>query len=110
MSAHLKVLAKQLAQRFYLPTTWPNVNTIAAAIELVAFHSNVPAEEAAELLVACARERTFPDNLVCPSERDRREISRVNTVDRFWFEDARWRCKDAYAEFYERTRAGKMIA
>jgi hypothetical protein len=114
VSAHVKVLAKKLAVRIYLPASWPNVNTIAAAIELVVMHANVTAEQAAELLFACARERTPRPQYRPPAQWEEREISRVNTVDRFWFEDCRWRAKEAYEEFWRQRQqspnAGEMTA
>ena len=110
MSAHVKVLAKQLAERMYLPATWPNVNTIAAALELIVIHAHVPIQEAVELLIACAAERTPRPQYRCPSPWEEREISRLNSVDRFWFEDRRWLRKNAYAEFCERLQSNLEVA
>lgn len=99
MSAHVKVLAAEVARRIYLPATWPNVNTIAAAIDLVASWHEISPEEAVELLVRCAAERRRDRQYTPPSEWEQRESFRENHVDRFWFEDARWKTKFAYAEF-----------
>lgn len=99
MSAHTKVLANEVAKRVGLPATWPNVNTIAAAIELEAWRLKVAAEDAAEVLVQCAFETSCYPQFHCPSEWEKREISRENNIDRFWFEDARWTVKAAYTNF-----------
>lgn len=110
MSAHVKVIAAEVAKRIYLPPSWPNVNVIAAAIDLVTFHANVSAEEAAELLIRCAAERTIGSHYTPPSEWELREIFRENKVDRFWFEDARWKTKFAYAQFHERLDRAQEVA
>jgi hypothetical protein len=108
MSAHPKVLAAEVARRVGLPASWPNVNVIAAAIELVTSWSGVSAEEAAELLVQCAHERTPGPRYSLPSEWEKREIFRENSVSRFWFEDSRWTAKLAYAEFYAKVTAAEV--
>lgn len=108
MSAHAKVLAAEVARRVGLPATWPNVNTIQAAIELEADACGVPAEEAAEMLVSAATESTRGPVYDCPSDWERRLLVRDNEVNRFWFEDARWRIKFAYAEFRESLRRAEV--
>ena len=99
MSAHPKVLAKQVALRVGLPASWPNVNVIAAAIELEAEACRVSADQAAEVIVSAAKERTCGPRYDCPSDWERRMIARDNDVNRFWFEDGRWRFKFAYQNF-----------
>lgn len=94
-------LAARVARELGLVPTWPTLQTIRLAIESEAALSSVSLNKAAELLVRAGKEWTSCSIFHCPSDWEKREISRLNTVDRFWFEDARWRSKIAYAEFRE---------
>ena len=93
------VLAAALARQVGLPETWPNVQTIKLAIQSEAAFSGISIEKSADLILEAAKERTRCDVLSCPSQWETREIFRENTVDRFWFEDGRWRAKRAYTAF-----------
>lgn len=84
--------------------TWPNVQTIRLAIESEAELLSVPIHHAAEVILQAAKEFSRADGYSCPAEWQRREIFRENSVDRFWFEDARWRSKAAYLEFRAQRR------
>ena len=100
-------LAARVAKMLGLVPTWPNLQTIRLAIESEALLSAVSMAEAAEVLIRDAKEPSICGVLHCPSEWEKREIARINTVDRFWFEDARWRSKFAYQDFVaERRRDG----
>ncbi len=97
-------LAADLARLVGMVRTWPNLQTIRLAIESEADISEVTLQQAAALIAAAAQERTRrPD--YCPSSWELREIYRDNSIDRFWFEDARWRSKGAYAALLERLHA-----
>jgi hypothetical protein len=75
--------------------TWPNVQTIRLAIESEAECSKISLTNAAELLVAAGREFTVVD----PERYSFQAatlLRKSNVVNRFWFEDALWRHKDAY--------------
>lgn len=93
------VLAADIARRLGMVPTWPNVQTIRLAIESEAELSGVSVVEAAAVIVEAAKEPSRFSPLVPPSEWQRREVFRENSVDRFWFEDARWRGKNAYLYF-----------
>lgn len=82
--------------------TWPNLQTIRIAIESEAEYFRVALVEVAEMFICAGRESTPIPQLHCPAQWERREISQFNTVNRFWFEDARWRVKFAYIEFLEK--------
>jgi hypothetical protein len=75
------------------------VSTVQAAIECEAFQSKVSLDQAADVILQAAREWTRFSGCSCPAEWQRREVSRLNTIDRFWFEDSRWTSKAVYAEF-----------
>lgn len=105
MTANIKVLAAEVARRVGLPASWPNVNVIAAAIELEAEVCGVSPSDAAEVLVAAAKEASESPSYACPAEWEMRALYRENTIDRFWFEDARWRVKYAYAAFRAQLEA-----
>jgi len=92
-------LAAFVARKLGIVPTWPNVQTIRLAIESEADLSGVSDFLAAEVILKAAKEWTRFPEYSCPAEWEKRLIARVNTVDRFWFEDARWREKDAYTEF-----------
>jgi hypothetical protein len=101
-------LAAKVARELGLVPTWPNLQTIRLAIESEAALSNAARAQAAEMLIRAGKEWSPGPRYSCPSEWERRELFRLNTVDRFWFEDARWRSKSAYLEF--RDKHGEQIA
>jgi hypothetical protein len=103
-------LAIFLARRAGMVLTWPNIQTIRVAIESEAQYSGVPLTEAANVILAAAREPSLLDAYSCPPEWQRFECYRENTVNRFWFEDARWRYKKVYAEFQLSLREGGQEA
>lgn len=92
-------LAVKVARELGVVPTWPNLQTIRLAIESESVLSSVSLEDAAAVLIRAGKEWTSGDLYSCPSSWEQREHFRLNTVDRFWFEDARWRSKFAYAEF-----------
>lgn len=98
-------LAARLALRVGMVRTWPNIETIRLAIESEALMSGVSLDEAADVILKAAQEGTPIPWHRPPSDWVVRTISRQNDIDRFWFEDARWRGKDAYAEFQQRLEA-----
>jgi hypothetical protein len=93
-------LAANVARRIGMVRTWPNLQTIRLAIEGEAEFSGIATEDAAELLLRCAAERTYRPEHTCPTDWIVREMSRLNSIDRFWFEDCRWRDKRAYVAFF----------
>jgi hypothetical protein len=97
-------LAAKVARELGVIPTWPNLQTIRLAIESQAEPCRATVSEIAEMLIRAGKEWTAAPQYVCPSQWQKREIDRLNTVDRFWFEDARWRYKLAYAEFLERRK------
>ncbi len=77
--------ALRIAEHLGLPKTFPNLRTIELAVECEAEYSDTPLEEAEQLIVAAA----------------------VNTrigINRFFFEDARWRETDLYLNYRRRRR------
>ena len=92
-------LAAHIACQLGIVRTWPNLQTIRLAIESEAAASGVPIDAAADVIVRAAREQTRLPQYTFAAEWVRRETYRENSVDRFWFEDARWRTKTAYLEF-----------
>lgn len=94
-------LAAKVARELGLVPTWPNLQTIRLAIESVADYFQAPISEVAAMLVRAATEGTppFGGPYHCQSDWEKREAYRLNSVDRFWFEDARWRIKRAFFEF-----------
>lgn len=88
-----------MARALGLVPTWPNLQTIRLAIESEAELSSISLAEAADVLIRAGKEWTHCGVLHCPSDWEKREGARLNTVDRFWFEDARWRSKFAYQDF-----------
>jgi hypothetical protein len=84
--------------------TWPNLQTIRLAIETESALSHVSRAHVAEMLILAGKELSYGSQYVCPAQWEKREFSRLNTIDRFWFEDARWRDKFAYAEFRAKHR------
>jgi hypothetical protein len=103
-------LAADLARQVGMVRTWPNLQTIRLAIESEAEQSEVSLNQAAALIAMAAHEWTAHPRLRCLSAWEEREIARVNTIDRFWFEDARWRSKSAYAAFLNRLNEAEASA
>jgi hypothetical protein len=97
-------LASKVARELGLVPTWPNLQTIRLAIECEASFLSVPPADVAEMIVRAAKELTWGSSLACHSVVDEAFWMRLNTVNRFWFEDARWREKFAYAEFVQQLR------
>lgn len=93
------VLAAQVARQLGMVPTWPNVQTIRLAIESEAELSSASLAAAADVIVKAAKEQSLFSPYVPPSKWQERELFRENSVDRFWFEDARWRSKNAYVYF-----------
>lgn len=105
-------LAAKVARELGLVPTWPNLQTIRLAIQSeVEFCESASLEvtvvEVAEMIMRAGNEWTTLSQYVCPAEWERREAVRMNSVDRFWFEDARWRAKAAYLEFREKHRGAQ---
>ncbi len=96
-------LAAQIARQLGMVPTWPNVQTIRLALESEAAHSEVSMSQAAALIVTAAQEITpAPGNSYTPpTEWEKRQTARKNDIDRFWFEDARWRMKASYWKLLE---------
>ncbi|HXM64457.1 MAG TPA: hypothetical protein VN950_26590 [Terriglobales bacterium] len=103
-------LASVLTRKAGLVSTWPNIQTVRLAIESESGYSRVSLTEAANVILAAALERSHLPQYACPSQWERFEAYRENNVNRFWFEDARWRSKLAYSEFLLRLREGGQEA
>lgn len=103
-------LAAQIARRLALVRTWSNLQTIRLAIESEADLSDISVAEAARVILDAARELSYGPSFRPPAEWEHREIFRENSVDRFWFEDARWRTKGSYLVFVAdlRKQRGEM--
>lgn len=100
-------LAADLARQVGMVRTWPNLQTIRLAIESEAEHSGITVKHAAALIAMAANEFSrCGDGVTFPDSLDRYVAFKENTVDRFWFEDARWRSKGSYLEFLSRLEAG----
>lgn len=96
-------LAAEIARQVRMIRTWPNLQTIRAALESEAELLGIDLRQTAELIVECAKQPTRGRYITCPPEWEAREVFRANNVDRFWFEDARWRTKAAYWKFCEES-------
>jgi hypothetical protein len=107
-ATHTYTLAADVARQLGIVRSGANVRMIQLAIKSEADFSGVPAIEAASVIVRAAREWSRRPEYSCLASWEEREMARENTVDRFWFEDARWRTKLAYVEFAseQRDRAG----
>lgn len=101
-------LAGVLAKHLGVVDSWPTVQIIRLAILREASLSQVSVAEAAEVILQAAKEITPRPVYRCPSEWELREIYRLNSIDRFWFEDARWRNKDVYLEFRSRLQGRRV--
>jgi hypothetical protein len=96
--------ALRIARSVGLPATWPNLRTIEAALVCESEFSSISLPEAAEAILKAAREQTHRPAYRIAADWEAREIFRLNVIDRFWFEDGRWREKYAYAEFLSEVR------
>ena len=96
-------LAAQIARQLGMVPTWPNVQTIRLAFEAEAAHSEISVSQAVALIVTAAQEISpTPGGFHAPaSEWEKRQAQRKNDIDRFWFEDARWRTKASYWKLLE---------
>jgi hypothetical protein len=93
-----------MAHRLGMVDTWPNIQTIKKAINAEARFSAIAVTEAAELILAAANSPSLLPQYSSPAEWEKREVSRANTINRFWFEDSLWRVKFPYIEFQARRR------
>lgn len=91
---HLK-LAADVARQIGMVPTWPNVQTIRLAIECEAEFSEVSIANAAALIITAALDITIVDPQHY-SFQAAALLRKSNIVNRFWFEDALWRYKQAY--------------
>lgn len=105
-------LAAELARKVGMVPTWPNVQTIRLAIESEAEHSEISLAHAAALIVQAALERSFDPQagIVCRSSWEHFQLAKKNAVDRFWFEDARWRMKECYWALLGKLQAAAEAA
>ena len=83
--------------------TGANVKTIQLAIEFEAEDSGVSVQQAAALIVSAALEFTIV-HAEDYSFQAAALLRKSNMVDRFWFEDARWRYKAAYQNLLARVQ------
>src|SRR5579871_3356027 len=88
--------AAHVARQLGMVRTWSNLQTIRLAIESEAELSDIAVAEAAEVILRAAREHSQQSIYRPPSDWEVRQIFRENSVDRFWFEDSRWRAKYTY--------------
>jgi len=97
-------LAADLARTLGMVASWPNIQTIRLAIESEASYSEVSESQAAALIVAAALEFTVvnPERYTFQAAA---LLRKSNIVNRFWFEDALWRYKDAYNNMLARLQA-----
>jgi hypothetical protein len=98
-------LAADLARQVGMVRTWSNVQIIRLAIESEAEDSNVSLAQAAALIAVAASEQSHLPQYSCATSWEEREFHRNNAIDRFWFEDARWRTKVSYWNLLERLKA-----
>lgn len=79
-------LAKHVASMIGLPPTWPNLRTIEIVLIFQSADRNCSLQEAAEIIIGCAREF-----VMLPSHRLKSlRLERYWPLNRFWFEDAIW--------------------
>ena len=90
-------------------STWANLQTIRLAIESEAAYSDITVAQAAALITTAAMEFTGPGgNLYRPPDwRDQVRAFKANRIDRFWFEDSRWRMKSSYDRLLARLEAAQ---
>lgn len=88
-------LAAEIARAVGMVPTWPNLQTIRLAIESEAVYSRVTLAQAAALIVQAALDFSVinPEHY---SFQAAALLRKSNIVNRFWFEDALWRHKQAY--------------
>lgn len=99
------VLAAEIARALGMVPTWPNVQTIRLAIESEADFSGITVSQAAAILATAAHELNISGSLYTPPDwRDVHRAYKANRVDRFWFEDARWRMKPSYEAMIARLQ------
>ena len=99
-------LAAALARQVGMVATWPNIQTIRLAIESEAEFSAVTVAQAATLIASAAQEISRGPEYSCLSSWEQHQLRKANDVDRFWFEDARWRTKPGYWQWLEKLQAG----
>lgn len=99
-------LAKKVARELGLVPTWPNLQVIRLAIDSEAAFSGAPAAEVALMLIRAANEFTIHRREQYSYALQSR-IAKTNSVDRFWFEDHRWRDKQAHSDFWMRFHPTK---
>lgn len=75
-------LAKKVSSALGMVPTWPNLRTIEIALVFCSADQNVSLAEAADHIIECGR--AF-------NERPPRELLRYWPINRFWFEDAKWK-------------------
>jgi hypothetical protein len=98
-------LAADLARQIGMTRTWPNVQTIRLGIESEADYSGISVRQAAAVIAMAANEWSrCGDGYTPPSSHDQYTTAKDNTIDRFWFEDSRWRNKYAYNVFMARLQ------
>jgi hypothetical protein len=80
-------LATHVARTVGLPPTWPNLRTIEIALIFEhADQNRASLDDAAEVIIACAREFLS----LSPHHLQRMGLLRYWPLNRFWFEDAIW--------------------
>jgi hypothetical protein len=101
-SAALK-LAADVARQLGMVRTWQNVQIIRLAIESEAEYSGITIPQAAALIAMAANDFTIVDPQRY-SFQAAALLRKSNIVNRFWFEDALWRCKAAYDDMLVRLQ------
>lgn len=97
-------LAAKVARELGLVPTWPNLQIIRLAIESEILHLQffrVRGDAVARMMIRAANENSA---MRYADWFERAKIYRSNCVDRFWFEDGRWREKIAYLDFLDELR------
>jgi hypothetical protein len=96
-------LAADLARRIGMIRTWPNLQTIRIAIENEADDNSLTLDQAAALIAMAAQELSILSGPgLLPDWRAQAREFKLNRVDRFWFEDGRWKDKEIYGEMLSR--------
>lgn len=99
-------LAAHIARSVGMVRTWANLQTIRIAIESEAEYSDISISQSAALITSAAHELNSGPSYSCLSSWEQTQLRKQNDVDRFWFEDARWRMKSSYWNLLERLREG----
>jgi hypothetical protein len=102
-------LASVLTRKAGLVSTWSNIQTVRIAIESEAGYSGTSLPDAANVILAAAQELTTTSGYDFTPDWERRNYYRLNTIDRFWFEDARWRDKSVYMEWRAGLRRTEAV-